>query len=79
LDFFGIGSGELILVMVIALIVFGPGKLVQISQQLGKMVREFRKVAFEVTTQVTKELESEEQKYLPQSQGEKSLSKSNKP
>ena len=60
MDFFGIGSGELILVMVIALIVFGPGKLVQISQQLGKMVREFRKAAFEVTTQVTKELESEE-------------------
>jgi TatA/E family protein of Tat protein translocase len=39
----GIGPGELLLIVIIALIIFGPGKIVEVSQQLGKMVRSFRK------------------------------------
>ncbi len=59
MDFFGIGPGELLLIIVIALIVFGPGKIVQISRELGKTVHAFRKASSELAAQVTKELESE--------------------
>lgn len=44
-----IGPGELILILVIALIVFGPGKLPEIGQAVGKGIREFRKAATDVT------------------------------
>lgn len=38
-----------IVIFVVALIVFGPKKLPEVGQQLGKALREFRKVADEVT------------------------------
>lgn len=39
---FGIGVPELLLILVIGLIVFGPGKLPQIGNALGKSLREFK-------------------------------------
>jgi TatA/E family protein of Tat protein translocase len=45
---FGIGPGELIIVLVIALLVVGPGKLPDVGSALGKSIREFRKAATDV-------------------------------
>lgn len=42
MPFPNIGAGELIIVLVIALIIFGPGKLPEVGQALGRTVREFR-------------------------------------
>ena len=42
---FNIGPGELILVLVIVLIIFGPGKLPDIGSAIGRGVREFRKAS----------------------------------
>ena len=43
---FGIGVPELMVILVIALVVFGPGKLPEIGGALGKGIRDFKK-AFE--------------------------------
>jgi sec-independent protein translocase protein TatA len=40
---FGIGAPELIVILVIALVIFGPGKLPEIGQALGKGIRDFKK------------------------------------
>lgn len=40
-----IGPGELILILVIVLVIFGPGKLPDIGQAIGRGVREFRKAS----------------------------------
>lgn len=40
---FNIGPWELILILVIALIVVGPGKLPEVAKSLGKATREFKK------------------------------------
>jgi len=45
---FGIGPVELIIVLVIALLVLGPGKLPDVGAALGKSIREFRKAASDV-------------------------------
>jgi len=42
---FGIGVPELILILVVGLIVFGPGKLPEMGRTLGKGIREFRKAS----------------------------------
>ncbi len=43
---FGFGHGpELIIILVIALIVLGPGKIPEVAQMLGKAVRELRKAS----------------------------------
>src|SRR5690348_10535581 len=58
----GIGPVELIIVLVIALIVVGPGRLPDVGAALGKSIREFRQAATD-----TKDAVSIEQK--PQSEG----------
>jgi len=40
---FNVGPWELILILVILLIIVGPGKLPQVGQSLGKALQNFRK------------------------------------
>ncbi len=44
-----IGPAELIIILIIALVVLGPGKLPDVAQSLGKSVREFRKAATDMS------------------------------
>lgn len=39
----GIGFTELLVILIIILILFGPGKLPEIGKALGKGIREFKK------------------------------------
>ncbi|ABI68750.1 MAG: Sec-independent protein translocase protein TatB [Syntrophomonas sp.] len=48
-----IGPWELILILVVALIVVGPGKLPEVAKSMGKAAREFKKA----TTGVQKEFQ----------------------
>ena len=45
---FNVGPVELIIVLVIALLVIGPGKLPDVGSALGKSIREFRHAASDV-------------------------------
>ena len=40
---FGIGAGELIIILIAGLIIFGPSKLPEVGRAIGKGLREFRK------------------------------------
>jgi sec-independent protein translocase protein TatA len=40
---FGIGVPELVIILVVALLIFGPGKLPEIGGALGKGIRDFKK------------------------------------
>jgi len=45
---FNIQGPELIVLLVIALLVLGPGKLPEVGSALGRSIREFRKAASDV-------------------------------
>jgi len=47
-----IGLPELVIILVIALLVIGPGKLPDVASSLGKSIREFRKAATDVQESV---------------------------
>ena len=47
---YSIGIPELVLILVIALVVFGPGKLPEIGKAVGKSLREFRSASTEDNT-----------------------------
>jgi sec-independent protein translocase protein TatA len=45
--FGGIGMAELVVILVIALIFFGPGKLPEVGSMIGKAIRGFKKAMSE--------------------------------
>jgi Tat protein translocase TatB subunit len=57
MNFFNIGTPELILIFIIALIVVGPRRLPEIARQLGKIVNDLRRMSQEFTTEMMRELE----------------------
>ncbi len=60
MNFMGIGPGELLLILLIALIIFGPGRLPELGRALGRSIREFREATRDVTTQITREIKEAE-------------------
>ena len=60
MDFFGIGFGEVLLIFIVALIIWGPKRLPEISRTLGKTVRALRKATYDLTSAVTKEIDLQE-------------------
>ena len=56
-EFFGLGFGEILLVIVIALIIFGPEKVPEMARTLGRMLRTIRQAASGFTTVITQELD----------------------
>lgn len=45
---FGIGTSEILLILVVALLVLGPSKLPDVARALGKGLAEFRRVSSDV-------------------------------
>ena len=48
MNIIGIGFTELIFILVIALVFLGPGKMVEIAQKIGGMLRQFQNTANEL-------------------------------
>ena len=65
MDLLGVGMGEILLVIVVALVIWGPGRIVEIGKTIGKTMRTLKKASFDLTAQVTKELEGEEKPQSP--------------
>ena len=62
---FNMGMTELILILVIALVVFGQGKLTEVGKALGKGIQEFRSAttsAKEEVKELQNEIKAEEKK-----------------
>ena len=53
---FNIGPTELILILGVALIVFGPGKLPELGQMMGKTIREFKGAVNNIDEDIKKDI-----------------------
>ncbi|ADR18305.1 MULTISPECIES: twin-arginine translocase TatA/TatE family subunit [Calditerrivibrio] len=42
---FGLGTQEIILILLVVLVIFGAGKLPQIGESMGKAIRNFKSAA----------------------------------
>jgi Sec-independent protein translocase protein TatA len=58
MDFLGMGPWEILLILIIAFIFLGPGKIVDFAKTLGKWVRAIRRAGNDFTTAVTREVEN---------------------
>ena len=59
-----IGVPGLILILVLALIIFGPKKLPEIGRAFGQTLREFKKSTRELTSDVMEEFEEEKKEIM---------------
>jgi len=62
-----IGFQELLVLMVIALLVFGPDKLPELGRRLGRAMREFRRASDEFRSTIETNLSITEESILPPS------------
>ena len=61
---FGLGIGEFVLVLVVALIVLGPKQLPKVVRQLGRATREFKRAAREFQNTLSEvDLDKEVEEY----------------
>lgn len=77
MDFWGIGWQEILLIFIVALIIFGPGRLPEIGRTVGKTVRILRKATSDLMAEATREIDEEQNR--PPAQGEKGVGKTDEP
>ena len=57
MELFGVGAGELFLIMVLALVVIGPEKLPEVAGQIGRTVADLRRQANQLTGEFQRSLD----------------------
>jgi sec-independent protein translocase protein TatA len=60
MGFGSLGMSELVIILVIALIVFGPRKLPELGRSLGKSIGEFKRASNELRSTIEDEIRVEE-------------------
>jgi len=67
-DFFGIGFMEILVIVIVGLILLGPGKMVEYAKTLGRLSRNLKKMSSDFTNTVDREMnlneENEEKSHL---------------
>jgi len=58
MDFLNIGSGELVLLILLAILVVGPKRAVELAQQAGRFVSSLRRQWYAVQRDLTAEVEA---------------------
>ncbi|MES1024125.1 TatA/E family twin arginine-targeting protein translocase [Gloeocapsa sp. BRSZ] len=61
MNIFGIGLPEMAVIMIVALLIFGPKKLPEIGRSMGKAVRSFQEASKEFENEFKREAEQIEQ------------------
>lgn len=74
MNIFGIGLPEMVLILIVALLVFGPKKLPEIGRSLGKALRGFQDASREFQDEIKKEAQQIEDAVKMSAQLEQSQS-----
>lgn len=65
MEFMGIGPLELLVIMVIGLLVFGPHRLPEIAAQIARFMNNMKRAGFELTRELNREIEETKKSVAP--------------
>jgi len=57
---FGLGAGEIILILIVILVLFGGKKIPEVMQGLGKGLREFKKASKDIEDDIKSSFDDKE-------------------
>jgi sec-independent protein translocase protein TatA len=60
MDFLGIGAPEIILILLLAFVIFGPKRIIEISRDAGKVLRNLSRDAAAIQKQIEDEFSADE-------------------
>jgi TatA/E family protein of Tat protein translocase len=58
--FGNIGFPEILVILAVALLIFGPKKLPEIGKSIGRALREFRKTSDDIKEKIEEEIQADE-------------------
>jgi sec-independent protein translocase protein TatB len=68
---FGIGTGEILIILLIALLVLGPNEIPKVARTIGKTMRDLQRTKDEIRQSIDKEFEDiDENKKTPEKSAE---------
>ena len=59
MDLMGVGTAEVLMILLVATLIIGPGRIVEFARTMGKIMHTIKKASFDLTSSITKELEEE--------------------
>lgn len=76
LIFFDVSGGEIMMVLLLAIILFGPKRIPEIAKKIGKVMYEYRKVTEKIKSEIRNvENEAEENVELLKKNDDKNIEK----
>ena len=59
MDFLAVGPSEVLMIILVAVLVVGPNRIVETARTMGRVMRYIRKASTDLTSTVTRELDLE--------------------
>ena len=67
MNIFGVGLPEVTVILVLALLIFGPKKLPELGRQLGKTLKSLKKASNEFQNEIDQVMNDDNEKDIPKS------------
>ena len=67
MNIFGVGLPEVTVILILALLIFGPKKLPELGKQLGKTLKSLKKASNEFQNEINQVMNESEKENFPQS------------
>ena len=67
MNIFGVGLPEVTVILILALLIFGPKKLPELGKQLGKTLKSLKKASNEFQNELDQVINEQEKEDLPKS------------
>jgi len=58
--FFDFGSGEILLILLVAFLIFGPDKIPELARNIGKFINDIKRASEDIKTEINREADKKD-------------------